>query len=167
MAHFDEGALMSKTLLGIMLLVDVAPVSAQDWRAQLKADAVVVRGGKMVYDEVGVYKINVTGYAPAQVQVKVHSEAVQGGVVSRDNFVSLTARLFSLTLTAALSESYHVPANQFLRGLDYTQLNAGIGTPDLVLNLVMTNEGMELEAVNVPPGQSTRHTMTWEQLFAK
>src|SRR5439155_22616229 len=103
-----------------MLLVDVAPVSAQDWRAQLKADAVVGRGGKMVYDEVCVYKIHVTGYAPAQVPVKVHSEAVQGGVVSRDNLVSLTARLFSLTLTAALSESYHVPANQFLRGLDYT-----------------------------------------------
>src|SRR5438034_1984121 len=106
---------MSKTLLGIMLLVDVAPVRAQDWRAQLKADAVVVRGGKMVYDEVGLYKVKVTGYEPAQVQVKVHSEAPQGGMVSRDNFVSLTTLMFTMTFVAVLAETYRVTATQFLQ----------------------------------------------------
>jgi hypothetical protein len=159
---------MTKPLLGIMLLVLASTaVSAQDWRAQLKADAVVIQGGKMIYDEVGLYKLTVTGYEPAQVQVKVHSEAPVGGLVSRDNFVSLTTLMFSTTFIAALSESYKVPATQFLQGLDYTQLKTAIGTPDLELNLVMTNEGMQFEVVNTASGQKTRQTMTWEQVFAK
>ena len=159
---------MTKAFPNILLvLLAATPVSGQDWRGQLKSDAVIIRSGKMLYDEVGLYRINVTGYAPAQVQVKVHSEAAQGGLVSRDNFVSLTTLMFSMTFIAALSESYKVPASQFLQGLDYSQLKSAIGTPDLELNLVMTDEGMQLEVVNAPPGQRTRQTMTWEQFFAK
>ena len=159
---------MTKLFLRIaVLLLAAAPVSGQDWRAQLKADAVVMRGGKMLYEEVGLYRIKVPGYAPAQVQVKVHSEAAQGGLVSRDNFVSLTTLMFSMTFIAALSESYKVPASQFLQALDYSLLKSAIGTPDLELNLVMTDEGMQLEVVNAPPGERTRQTMTWEQVFAK
>jgi len=159
---------MTKTFAGIMLLVLAATaVSAQDWRAQLKSDAVVIRGGKMIYDEVGLYKIKVTGFEPAQVQVKVHSEAPQGGLVSRDNFVSLTTLMYTMTFVAALSESYRVTASQFLQGLDYTQLKSAIGTPDLELNLTMTNEGMQFEVVNTSSGQKTRQTQTWEQVFAK
>ncbi len=158
---------MSKTLAGIMLLVLAAPVNAQDWKAQLKAEAVVIRGAKMIYDEVGLYKLNVAGYAPAQVQVKVHSEAPQGGSISRDNFVSLTTLIFSMTFISALAESYKVPASQFLQGLDYTELKSAIGTPDLELNLIMTNEGMQFEVVNTSSGQKTRQTTTWEQMYAK
>jgi hypothetical protein len=159
---------MAKLFLRIgLLLLAAAPVTGQDWRPQLRADAVVIRDGKMLYDQVGLYRIKVPGYAPAQVQVKVHSEAAQGGSVSRDNFVSLTTLMFSMTFIAALSESYKVPASQFLQGLDYSQLKSVIGTPDLELNLVMTDEGMQLEVVNAPPGQRTRQTMTWEQVFAK
>ena len=159
---------MTKTFAGIMVLVLAAtPGSAQDWRAQLKADAVVIRGGKMIYDEVGLYKLKVAGYEPAQVQVKVHSEAPQGGLVSRDNFVSLTTLMFTTTFIAALSESYRVTASQFMQGLDYAQLKSAIGTPDLELNLTMTNEGMQFEVVNTSSGQKTRQTQTWEQVFAK
>ena len=159
---------MRKALSTIsLLLLTATSAQAQDWRDQLKSDGVVMRGGKMLYDGVGLYRINVKGYAPAQVQVKVHSEAPQAGSVSRDNFVSLTTLMFSMTFVAALSEAYQVPASQFLTGLDYSQLKSAIGTPDLELNLVMTDEGMQLEVVNSPPGQSTRRTMTWEQVFAK
>ena len=159
---------MTKAFAGIMLLsLAVTPVFAQDWRAQLKSDAVVIRGGKMIYDEVGLYKIKIAGYEPAQVQVKVHSEAPQGGPISRDTFVSLTTLMFTMTFVAALAESYRVTASQFLQGLDYTQLKSAIGTPDLELNLTMTNEGMQFEVVNTSSGQKTRQTQTWEQVFAK
>jgi hypothetical protein len=159
---------MRKTFAGIMQVVLAAtPGSAQDWRAQLKANAVVIRGTKMIYDEVGLYKLKVAAYDPAQVQVKVHSEAPQGGLVSRDNFVSLTTLMFTMTFVAAMAESYQVSASQFMQGLDYTQLKAAIGTPDLELNLTMTNEGMQFEVVNTSSGQKTRQTRTWEQVFAK
>src|SRR2546422_4922354 len=159
---------MTKTFAGIMVLVLAAtPGSAQDWRAQLKADAVVIRGGKMIYDEVGLYKLKVEGYEPSQVQVKVHSEAPQGGLVSRDNFVSLTTLMFSTTFIAALSESYKVSASQFLQGLDYTQLKSAIGTPDFELKLTMTNEGMQFEGVKTSSGQKPRQSSAWDQVFGK
>jgi hypothetical protein len=159
---------MTKALPGIILLLLAATVvSAQEWRAQLKADGVIIRNGKMLYDEVGLYKIKVTGYDTAQVQVSVHSEAPQGGLVSRDNFVSLTTLMFTMTFVAALSESYKVSASEFMQGLDYIQLKKAIGTPDLELNLVMTNEGMQFEVVNTSSGQKTRQTQTWNQVFAK
>lgn len=159
---------MTKTVPGIMLLfLTPTTAGAQDWRAQLKDDAVVIRGAKMIYDEVGLYKIKVAGYDPAQVQVKVHSEAPAAGLISRDNFVAMTTLMFTETFTTAMAESYQVPASQFLQALDYTQLKSAIGTPDLELNLVMTSEGMQFEVVNTSSGQKTRQTQTWDQVFAK
>src|SRR5207247_5779116 len=142
-----------------------APGSTEDWRAQLKGDARVHPGPKDVLGEVGFDKPKGAGYEPAQVQVKVHSEAPQGGLVSRDNFVSLTTLMFSTTFIAALSESYKVSASQFIQGLDYAQLKSAIGTPAFELNLTMTNEGMQFEVVNTSSGQKTRQTMTWDQVF--
>src|SRR2546428_12644875 len=105
----------------VLLFLAATPAIGQDWRAQLKADAVVIRGAKMIYDEVGLYKLNVAGDEPGQVQVKVHSEAPQGGLVSRDNFVSLTTLTFSTPFVAALSESYKVSASQFIPELASAQ----------------------------------------------
>ena len=76
-------------LLGVVAIGGRA--QTQDWRAQLKAETVTLRKGKMLYNEVGLFKLKVPGYQEAQVQVKVHSEAPAGGVVSRDNFVSRLA----------------------------------------------------------------------------
>jgi hypothetical protein len=55
----------------------------------------------------------------------------------------------------------------FLQGLNYTELTAAIGTPDLDLNLVMTNEGMQLESVITASGERSRQTITWAEVFAK
>ena len=159
---------MTKTLQFVFMLSLLGlPAAAQDWRQELKSDVVTLSGGKMVYDEVGLYKLNVPGFQPAQVQVKVHSEAPQGGLVSRDNFVALTTSTFTTVFITALAESYQVSASQFLQGVDYTELKSAIGTPDMELNLVMTNEGMQLEVVNTSTGQRSRQTMTWDDVYSK
>jgi len=150
-----------------LLAVLASSVRSQDWRAQLSADAVMVSGGKMLYDEVGLYRIQVSGYQDAQVQVKLHAEAPASGLVSRDNFISLSTLMFTMVFTTALAEAYQVPASQFLQGLDYMELQSPIGTADMELNLVMTNQGMQFEVVNTASGQRTRQTMTWEQVFGK
>jgi len=138
------------------------------WREQLKADLVTVSRGKMILNDVGLYKIDVPGHEAAQVQVKIHSEApAGGGIISRDNFVSLTTLLGSTVFVTALAASYQVPASDFLQHIDYTQLKSAIGTPDLELNITMTNEGMQFEVANTSSGQKNRSTMTWEQVFSK
>ena len=159
---------MTKAVHAVALLLVVAiPASAQDWRLQLKADLVTINRGKMASNDVGLYKIEVPGYQPAQFQVKIHSEAPAAGPISRDNFVSLTTLMASTVFITALAEGYRVPASEFMQHVDYTQLKSAIGTPDLELNLTMTNEGMQLEVANNSSGQKTRQTMTWDQVFAK
>jgi len=152
----------------VVALLVLSPLAhAQEWRDQLKADVVKIHESKMLCDEVGLYKVQLEGYPPAQMQVKVHSEAPVDGVISRDNFVSLTTLTFTTLFLGVLSEAYNVPASRFLDAVDYSELQAPIGTPDLELNLVMTNEGMQIEIVNTAASARSRQTMTWAEAFAK
>ena len=42
-----------------------------------------------------------------------------------------------------------------------------IGTPDVELNLLMTNDGLQFELVNTADGTRSRWTSTWAEVFAK
>lgn len=168
--RFDgrPASLVYTTVLALLALLIAAPgLDAQDWREQLARDAVAIKDGKMVYEEVGLIKIKVAGYEPAQFQVKVRSEAPASGVISRDNFVSLTAQSFLTFFLVAFADAYEVPASAFLEGFDYKELAAAIGTPDLEMNIVMTGEGIQFEFVNTATGERSRHTETWAQVFKR
>lgn len=147
-----------------LLLAMTMPARAQDWRQQLTVDLVTISNGRMTSDDVGLYKVEIPGNQPAPFQVRIHSEAPAGGLVSRDNCVSLTTMIASTVFITAFAESYKIPASEFMQHIDYTQLKSALGTPDLELNLTMTNVGMQVE---VASGQKARQTMTWEQVYAK
>jgi hypothetical protein len=84
----------------------------------------------MVADEYSLVKVAVRGYEPGQLQVEVHAEG------------------------------YRVPASQFLQAVDFTELAAPIGTPDVELNVFMTDDGLQFEWVNTADGQRSRWTST-------
>lgn len=142
-------------------------LSAQEWRDILVRDAVAIKGGKMVYEEVALVKIEIPDYEPAQFQLKLKSEAPATGVISRDNFVAFTAHIFITTLLVAMAEAYEVPVSDFLKGFDYKELSAPIGTPDLEINLIMTRDGIQIELVNTESNQKSRFTETWDNFFKK
>jgi hypothetical protein len=154
-----------------MVLISAAllgqPLAAQEWKQLLSKELVVVRDGKMVADEYDLVKINVDGFQPVQLQLKVHAEAPAGGGISRDNFVALTSAFTMLTFLTVYAEAYQVPATQFLQAVDFTELAAPIGTPDVELNLFMTDEGLQFEWVNTADGTRSRSTMTWAEVYAK
>jgi hypothetical protein len=87
--------------------------------------------------------------------------------MSRDNFVAITAQMMVVTFLTVYAEAYQVTARQFLQAVDFTELAAPIGTPDVELNLIMTNEGLQFEWVNTADGQRSRSTMTWAEVYAK
>jgi hypothetical protein len=72
-----------------------------------------------------------------------------------------------MTFLTVYAEAYQVPASQFLQAVDFTELAAPIGTPDVELNLIMTNEGLQFEWVNTADGQRRRWTSTWAEVFGK
>lgn len=155
------------SIAALALLLIAPGLYAQDWREQLSREAVTIKDGKMVYEQTGLAKLEIAGYEPARFQVRVRSEAPAKGVISRDNFVSLTAQTFVTLFLMVFAEAYEVPASAFLEGFEYTELAAPIGTPDVELNLAMTSEGIQIEIVNTASGERSRHTETWAQVFKK
>lgn len=146
----------------------VPPAAAQqDWKQQLAKELVTIKDGKMVYEEYDLAKITLPDYQPVQLQLKIHSEAPANGVISRDNFVALTSSLTLVTFYTAYAQTYKVPALQFLQAVDFTELTASIGTPDIELNLFMTDEGLQFEWVNTADGKRNRWTSTWAEVYAK
>jgi len=145
--------------------VVAAPLAAQDWRQSLSEDLVSVSDGKMVSEEFNLVKIAVPGYEPVQLQLKVHAEAPEGGLISRDNFVALTAQMMIVVFFGVYAQAYQVNALDFIQAVDFTELAAPIGTPDIELNLFMTDEGMQFEWVNTADGQRSRWTSTWAEMY--
>ena len=143
------------------------PAVAQEWKQLLAKELVTIKAGKMVTDEYDLVKINVPGYQAVQLQLKVHAEAPAVGLMSRDNFVAITTQFVVVTFFTVYAEAYQVTASEFLQAVDFTELAAPIGTPDVELNLFMTNEGLQFEWVNTADGQRSRSTMTWAEVYAK
>jgi hypothetical protein len=156
-----------RALLLCLLTAVAAPLGAQEWKQSLSRELVVIKDGKMVTEEFNLVKIAVPGYEPVQLQLRVRAEAPAGGVISRDNFVALGSSLAVMTFLAVYAEAYEVPASQFLQAVDFTELAAPIGTPDVELNLFMTNEGLQFEWVNTADGQRSRWTSTWAEVYGK
>lgn len=156
-----------KTLLTALTLLLIVPTVAlaQDWREELGSDMVTISDGKMTYQEFGLVKITFPGYEASQFQVKLYSEAPHEGVMTRDKFVSLTSTYFTILLLETIAQVHQVSAVEFFEAYDYTELENPIGTPDVEMNLFMTNEGLQFEIVNTGSGERVRHTMTWEEVF--
>ena len=142
-----------------------APLGAQEWKQTLSKELVTVKDGKMTSEEFSLAKIAVPGYEPVQLQIKVHAEAPHGGLVSRDNFVALTAQMMILVFYGVYAQAYQVNALDFIQAVDFTELAAPIGTHDIELNLFMTEEGMQFEWVNTADGQRSRWTSTWAEVY--
>ncbi|MCR4409140.1 MAG: hypothetical protein QHH43_00535 [Candidatus Saccharicenans sp.] len=166
---YSQGKIKMKLCFaGIALLLLIAiRLPAQEWRDLLVRDAVAIKGGKMVYEEVGLVKIEVPDHESAQFQLKLKSEAPATGVISRDNFVAITTQVFISTLIMAIAEAYEVPVSTFINGFDYKELSTPIGTPDLEINLIMTRDGIQIELVNTESNQRSRFTETWDNFFKK
>jgi len=91
------------------------PAVAQEWKQLLAKELVTIKAGKMVTEEYDLVKINVPGYEAVQLQLKVHAEAPAVGLMSRDNFVAITAQMMVVTFLTVYAEAYQVTASQFLQ----------------------------------------------------
>ncbi len=87
-------------------------------------------------------------------QVKTRSEAPQGRLISRDNFVAITTAV-AVTVLAQLG------------GAECKTLKAPIGNADLEISIQMTTEGFQVEYHDTRTGQKSRNTTRWEQLFSQ
>lgn len=158
---------MKKTMFTlIFFLLCIGTVFAQtDWRNKLSKDLVEYKDGKMVWEEYGICKLEMEGYEPISLQVQLHSEAPEGGIISRDNFIEITSSLFTMSLISFLGGD--VPLSTFFAGFDYKELASIIGTADLKFNLYMTDEGIQIEVIDTTVDETNRMVQTWAEVYGK
>lgn len=140
----------------LALLLVTSPAAAQDWRQQLRDDLVQTAGGKMVYDEFGILKIEDPGLRVRSVAGEGSRRGAGGRVDQPGRFRCVHDGDVHDGAAERLAEAYQVPASQFLQGYDFTKLESLIGNADLELNLFMTREGMQFEWIDTTTGQRTR-----------
>ncbi len=145
-----------------LILSIPAILNAQDWREELREDLVVHRDGKMIIEEYSIERVNLPGYEPLELQVKLYAEAPHDDTISRDNFVAMSAYLGITVLQTILAQSYDVSPAEFLAAYDTEDLVAPIGRPYLEISIFMTGEGFQLEIRNTLSNEVSRVTETWE-----
>ena len=96
------------------------------------------------------------------------AEASAGGFISRDKFVVLFAETaYSLRIDFAEKLIEGLTPSQALSALRCKRIKEPIGDVDLEVNLHMTADGMQVEAVETATGQRDRQTRTWNQLLGE
>ena len=99
------------------------------------------------------------GGATEPFQVRSHAEAPAGGFISRDKFVVLfveTASSLRMDFAENLIEG--LTPSQALSALRCRRIKEPIGDVDLEVNLHMTSDGMQVEAVDTATGKRDRQT---------
>ena len=140
----------------------------EDRVKKLLEEVVKIESGKMTIQEFGLLSFP---WAPDEkIQLRLHSEVPDSGVVSRDNFVGITAALQTIVLFGIAMEaqsSTGVAMN--LRTLDdafeYVELDEPIGNVDLEINLYMSKGGLQMEFVNTRENRTERNTVPWKDLL--
>ena len=142
-------------------VVSPAPAAAprgddEKWRKELAADLVKTADGKMTivrYDLVTI-RGEEEG-SDRRKTVRVRSEAPESGVLSRDNFVAYTEKVYM----------------GFLQGLadgeDFTTetMEPPKGDVDVEINVTMNRDGFQVEGVDKKTGEKSPVTQKWSELF--
>ncbi len=132
-----------------------APAGEEKWRKELAADLVKTADGKMtiVRHELVTIRAEEEG-SDRRKTVRVRSEAPESGVLSRDNFVAYTEKVYM----------------GFLQGLadgeDFT--TEAIDAPkdvDVEINVTMNRDGFQVEGVDKKTGERNPVTQKWSELF--
>ena len=139
-----------------------------DPEKKLLEEVVKFKSGKMSIQEFGLLSFP---WAPDEkIQLRLRSEAPESGVVSRDNFVGITAVLQTVVLFGiAMEAQSSTGAAMDLRTLDdvfeYVELDEPIGNVDLEINLYMSKGGLQMEFVNTRENSTQRNTVPWKDLL--
>jgi len=132
-------------------LVLSSAFAGMNWQEELKSDAVVINGGKMILEEYGIIAgVDETGEATS-IQLKIYSEAPANGFISRDNFIIMTTGLY-LPLFMEMGE--------------FKEIDQPIGTVDWEFNIYMNKTGFQYELKdNNQSMVLVKETMTRESMM--
>jgi len=158
---------MRSRLLAIGLwsasLVTAVPATATDWTK----DRVRVEGDAMVWSEVSLchFEPDPTPSGapkPPQFQIRTVARVPSRGVISRDRFVELVAKL-QYELILLVAERHDVSGGKLLDRLRCEGIAEPIGEVDFDLSLTGTVDGYQLEIQDNNLDRTSRTTHGWSE----
>ncbi len=137
-------SLITSTIILALLL------GQSNYQEELKKDVVIFTDGKMILEGYGLVKGTAEDGSPTSLQVKYHSEAPASGVISRDNFVTISAMVY-------------LPV--FITIGEFKEIVEPIGKVDFEVNIYMNSSGLQIEAKNNLNNTANRYTTTWAEMY--
>ncbi len=147
---------MRNTLI-LMLMIASSILNAQEWKAELLRNIIVMQGDKMTATDLTMITTNFDGNS---MQVKSYAEAPANSFISRDQFVALFSTTVYVLIEAILEEGGLTHHDYKMKTLDIDDL---IGTADIEITIYMGKNGMQL--VMKVGTEENKITQTWETIF--
>ena len=133
----------------LVFTVSIANASGvqPSWQMELAKDWVSFEGGKMVIEQ-----FEVCSRGEISTQTRIRSETLKGGIISRDNFVALTAGLIAA-------------AHQQTPAAKCKSINQPIGPVDHEVTIYMTDHGMKIESYDRNTSARESNTLVWSDMY--
>lgn len=139
-----------------------------DYKKKLLEEIVEITDGKMTSLDFGL--LSFSFLSDAKTQVKLYSEAPSEGVISRDNFVAITALTqascffgIAMDVKKKLDPKSKIDNPDAL--FDFEEIDEPIGRVDLEINIYMSKGGLQIEFIDTKQNKTDRHTMTWQEVL--
>lgn len=143
---------MKKWILLVICFFSVLSAFSID-KKELLSEEVVILKDKFTTTNFTLYTNKISGES---YQIKSYAEAPIN-IISRDNFIGYYCAVITMIELVILSET----AN--LDNINFTNLDEIIGSPDMIINIIMTKNGIQFE-VNNNERNISRNTILWEDL---
>jgi hypothetical protein len=140
-------------------------VRAEDGRAVMLRDLVQIQDGRLVYDDLAICRLDLSGKQGRKFQVHSRATAPEKGLVSRDFFVALVTRLETEIALGWAESGAVMRPSAALRALRCESLEKPIGKVDVEITLTMTDEGIQLEYKDTAKGTVDRSSNTWNDVL--
>ena len=150
------------------LLTFKTEAAETDLTKKLLEEKVVIKDEKMMSLDFGLLSFS---FLPdVKIRVKLYSEAPSDGVISRDNFVAITALtqascLFGIAMDVKKELDPESKIDNPDALFDFEELDEPIGRVDLEVNIYMSKGGLLIEFIDKTENKTDRHKMTWQEVL--
>ena len=147
-------------------------------RDDMSRDLVKVRRGMYVFEDYSLCKLDTrkllaasTSYGAPQepkqesftFQIQTIAEATADSWISRDYFAAIVGSTLAYQRVGHFLHIPNIDVRKALGALSCKTLETPIGTPDTVVRILITGDGMQIETTTTATGKIDRRTMEWEE----
>jgi hypothetical protein len=163
--------------LGVLLTL-TGSVAGAESREDMSRDLVKVRRGQYVFEDYSLCKLDARKLLAASAaynapqepkldnvtfQVQTTATATADSWISRDYFAAIVGSTLAYQRIGLFLAIPNINVAKALSAISCKTLQTPIGTPDTIVKIFMTGDGMQIETTTTATGYVNRQTVEWEE----